>query len=81
MRAEDIVALLKTQPFAPFRVHLTDGRMYDVAHPELIRVSRTYLEIGIPSRHEGIMDRFELCALLHIVRIDFLERESTQPNS
>ena len=81
MRAEDIVGLIKAQPFAPFRVHLTDGRTYDIDHPELVRVSRTYLEIGIPSRREGIMDRFELCSLLHIVRIDYLERESTQPNN
>lgn len=81
MRAEDIVNLLRSQPFAPFRIHMTDGRKYDIDHPELVIVLRTFLEIAIPSRKPWIMDHIERCALLHIVRIEYLERESAAPNN
>ncbi len=80
MRAEDVVALLKASPFVPFRFVMTDGTTRDVVHPELVLVFRTYLELAFPSRsNEGIMDRFERCALIHIVRIEPLEREATRP--
>jgi len=34
MPLEEILALLRTRPFVPFRIHLLDGTTYDVRHPE-----------------------------------------------
>lgn len=28
--------MLRTQPFAPFRIHLADGRNIDVPHPDFV---------------------------------------------
>ena len=34
MRPEDLRNFLRQKPFRPFRVTLTDGRIYEIRHPE-----------------------------------------------
>lgn len=36
MRTEDLRNLHRAQPFSPFRIHLADGRSFDVEHPEFL---------------------------------------------
>ena len=48
MRPDDIRAFLQQKPFRPFRVTLTDGRSYEVRHPELSMVGRSTAAIGLP---------------------------------
>ena len=36
MTIEQLQALHRTQPFKPFRIHLSDGRDFDVPHPEFL---------------------------------------------
>lgn len=40
-------AMLKKQPFEPFRLVMSDGRSYDVRHPELLTVGMTSSTIGV----------------------------------
>lgn len=35
MRAEDILEILRTTPFEPFRVYLIDGAVYEIRHPHM----------------------------------------------
>ncbi|MGD0898147.1 MAG: hypothetical protein ABR915_09955 [Thermoguttaceae bacterium] len=73
MRAEEFVQLLRRAPFVPFRIHLTDGKAFDIRHPELVWVLRSRIDIAIPGNEAlGILDRVEYCSLLHIVRIEDL---------
>jgi hypothetical protein len=69
MRPEDIPELLRRRPFRPFRLRLTDGRTYDVMHPEMAMVGRSWVEIGLarPDDPENIADRFVGVSLLHIM--------------
>jgi hypothetical protein len=48
MTAEELYALLHREPFQPFRLHLTDGRTFDVRYPEMNLVCWTFFTIGIP---------------------------------
>ena len=48
MTSEEMKDLIKRKPFQPFRVHLHDGRHYDVVNPEFNLVSRTKVLIGFP---------------------------------
>ena len=59
MRPEDIREFLRRQPFRPFRLTLTDGRTYDVMHPELAMVGRSSMEVGLarPGDPENIAER------------------------
>jgi hypothetical protein len=47
MRPDAIRELLRKQPFRPFRVYVSDGATYDVAHPEAARVQAMMLIIDV----------------------------------
>jgi hypothetical protein len=75
-RAMDPVELyhkLGVKPFQPMRVHLADGRSYDILDRQLVIVGETYLTIGIPAPRatEPIYE--------HIVRVDVKEIRSLEP--
>ena len=81
MRSEDIWAFRRRKPFQPFRLILTDGRTYEVHHPELVMVGRTMLAVGFPSPGdpEPICERFTTVSLLDIMRVEPLEPSTTAP--
>jgi hypothetical protein len=71
--------LLKRTPFAPFRVHLTDGQVFPVLDPDLLMVGKRCAVIGIvkaPAPDQPAYDRFEIISLLHVVSLEPLP---TQP--
>ena len=72
MRPDDVLELVRRQPFAPFRIHATDGRTYDVRHPDQIMVLRSRAMLGVPQGEDEVPDRTEHLALGHIVRIEEL---------
>lgn len=81
MRAEDFKEMLRAQPFLPLRIHMTDGRTYDIRHPEVVLVLRSRLDIGIATDPStGIFDRVDHCSLLHVVRVEELQSASPPTN-
>jgi hypothetical protein len=48
MAPEELRDMVRRRPFLPFRVHLNDGRQYDVLYPEATLVSRRTMVIGFP---------------------------------
>src|SRR5262249_10684504 len=65
---------LATRPFQPVRVHLTDGRSYDIPDRQLAVVGETYLDIGIPvpNQPDPIADDIVRVQLKEIRSIDAL---------
>jgi hypothetical protein len=78
MRPDDVLQLLRAKPFQPFRISLSDGRQYDVRHPEIAIVSRSTVLLGIPGPRgpDGPVERVVTCALLHITRLEVLNGAS-----
>ena len=72
MRPQDFREHLRTQPFRSFRVTLTDGRTYEVLHPELAMVGHSTVAIGLarPNAAEPVFDRLVTVSLLHIMQIE-----------
>lgn len=52
MDARLLLSLRNRQPFAPFRIVVTDGRSYDVRHPELLLVGKKSSTIGVADKDE-----------------------------
>jgi hypothetical protein len=79
MRPEDVRAFLQQQPFQPFRLTLTDGRTYEVRHPELAMVGRSSMIIGLPAPGdpEPVYDRSVTVSLLHIMQMQPCETRGT----
>jgi hypothetical protein len=81
MRAEEFAQLLRTRPFVPLRIHLTDGKTYDIYHPDVVLVLHQRLDIGIGANPAtGVVDAVDHCSLLHVVRVEELPSPS-QPAS
>jgi hypothetical protein len=72
MRPEDIRQFLTRQPFQPFRLTLTDGRSYEVRHPELAMVGRSTVILGLPAPGdpEPVFDRYVTVSLLHVMQME-----------
>ncbi|MEK6676392.1 MAG: hypothetical protein AABZ47_12150 [Planctomycetota bacterium] len=71
MIAGDIRDPLKKQPFEPFWVCLSDGRAFDVRHPDLCMVGRNTIYVGIPDpKDREIFSRVVHCAIMHITCIE-----------
>ncbi len=81
MRSEDIREFLRRQPFQPFRLTLTDGRTYEVHHPELAMVGRSSVNVGLPSpgNAEPAFYRYITVSLLHIMQVEPLEPSTAAP--
>ncbi len=67
-------ALVRRRPFVPFRVHLTDGRVFDVPYRGMTLVAQGYVKIGIPITDgpHPICDHTEYVPLKLIDRIEDL---------
>jgi hypothetical protein len=57
-------------------MHTTDGRVYDVRHPDQVIVLRSRAVIGVGGQN-GLPEHVEHVSLIHIVRIEELESEAS----
>lgn len=77
MRAEDFLDFIRHRPFLPFRIFTTDGRTYDVYHPDQVIVLRSRVIIGVGG-DGSIAEHAEHVALLHVVRLQEIEGQRTK---
>ncbi len=81
MPPEDVEKKLRQRPFAPFRMYLSDGAVYDVNHPELVLLGRRSLVLGLAGDPEATLyERTVDVDLLHIVRMENVEPRSSRKN-
>ncbi len=80
MRPEDLLELLRKQPFEPFRIHLSDGVAFDVRHPDMAIVQRSKIIVAVPGPEgpDGPAERTVNCALIHITRTEVLNGSPTR---
>ena len=79
MGAQDLLELLRIRPFRPFRIYASDGRIYDIRHPDQALVLRTRVILPFPSNGE-VPERSEHLALAHIVRAEEIPPEAARAN-
>ena len=79
LRPEKLRDELRRQPFVPLRVYLTDGKTYDIRHPEMAMVTSQEVYIGREetSPGSGVARECDLVSLLHVVRVDQVPFTST----
>jgi hypothetical protein len=72
MPLQDLLQMLRRQPFQPFRVYVTDGSSYDVRHPYLCMAGARSVLIGLPadSSTEPVYDRYVNIDLVHITHLE-----------
>jgi hypothetical protein len=78
MRAEELAQLLPRQPFSPFRIHVTTGRLTKSGIPSSSGSSVKCANLALdPDPKAGVIDRSERVSLLHVVRIEDLQAPSS----
>jgi hypothetical protein len=76
MHPDVLNAHLEKEPFVPFRLHLSDGRTFDVRFPGLTYLSGTAYYVLEPAHPDRERARFvtnpnpKVIALRHIVSIE-----------
>ncbi len=74
MPYEDIKEKLQQRPFIPFRIVLTDGRAYEIRHPDLLLLGKRSAVVDLVGDPAGtVYDRYVTIALLHITRLEPLD--------
>lgn len=69
---DEMQRLLRQRPFQPFRVFVSDGRVYDVRHPRMNLLATSFIKIGVPAPDlpEPICDHTEYVQLDQILRVE-----------
>jgi hypothetical protein len=71
MTAEELLELIEDRPFRPLRLHLADGRVREIRHPEMAFVSRSHVAIGLLGDNESkVPDRMTFCSIPNIVEVE-----------
>jgi hypothetical protein len=74
MRPDDVLLWLRPAPFRPFRIYLNSGRVYDIRHPEMLRVGRSSVNIySFGGEPADPYEHMEMVSLLLIERIEPLQ--------
>ncbi len=84
MRRDEMIEALRTSPFRPFRMYVSDGAEYEIRHPEMMMVFRSSVNVGIPVDNAKNSDsngshsypdlvRSTAIDLRHITRIEELQ--------
>jgi hypothetical protein len=80
MQRETLREWLKRQPFQPFRVHVSDGRTFDIRLPRTNLLAQSFIKIGIPepdSTDPLSCDYTEYVPLAQITRLEPLSAVSS----
>ena len=74
MPPEELLTALHQQPLVPFRLHLTNGRHFDVPHPDMMLLLARAVLVGILPKGNvnghALPERSETIALIHIDSIE-----------
>ncbi len=67
MSAQDLIELPRKRPFLPFRIYATDGKSYNVRHPDRALVLKTRVILPLADDADDLPKRSEHLALIHLV--------------
>lgn len=69
MRPETIQEFTRAQPFVPFRILLTNGKLFDVRHPDLAMATRNGVLVGRAANGD-VPEGATTVSYFHSVKID-----------
>ena len=79
MPTQEVLNLFRRQPFEPFRIYVSDGKIYEISHPELVLPGLASAVIGIPTdpAHPDLYGQTEIVTLRHVTRLEPLPQQSS----
>jgi hypothetical protein len=81
MSPVELQAELRKRPFVPFRMHLSDGTVYEIRHSELVVPGMTTAFIGFAADpNQTYYHTYTIVSLLHVVRLEPILSAPTATN-
>jgi hypothetical protein len=81
MPATELLRMLHMKPFVPFRMHGSEGMVYEIRHPEMVIVMAAAAIVGFPDpANEELASGWELVDLRHIIRLEPLRSQAGSPS-
>ena len=60
-----LLTYVKAEPFRPFRLHMASGKTFDIRHPEMVKVLKTYvLVFSFAEGETEVFEGFESVSLM-----------------
>jgi hypothetical protein len=85
MRKDDVMQLIRAEPFRPLRLFITNGDIFDIRHPEMIAVTNGVVHLAKQGLKEDEKlehsDVSVVVSLIHIVKVEkmpYLQYPNTQ---
>ncbi|HEV2946752.1 MAG TPA: hypothetical protein VGX70_05215 [Gemmataceae bacterium] len=72
MHPDELLRMVRRQPFVPFRLHVSDGSSYEVRHPEMVLVTRRAAVLAMPDNPTQPAERVVTVAMVHVSRLEEL---------
>jgi len=73
MLPQDFQELLRQQPFLPLKLHLSNGKQYEIRHPEIAAVRLSVVWLYLPSDiTKPIGNNIAVVTLQQIVEVELL---------
>jgi hypothetical protein len=76
VQADELRRLKRQEPFHPFRVHLKDGRAYEVRYPKITLVADAFITIGFPALGDTVGELYDKTVTVpywYITRVELVE--------
>ncbi len=73
--ASQLKELMENQPFKPFRICMSDGKMFDITNHDMALIGKNSVEVGRNIDTDGFAEYFSRCAIIHITRLEDLENQ------
>lgn len=74
MSSDAIWQRLRRQPFTPFRLRVSDGKHYDILHPEMVFLTKQAVNISVYDRGEkpgqDVPARQVIISPLHVTSVE-----------
>jgi len=69
-----VLGYVKAEPFRPFRIRMASGKTFDVRHPEMIKVLKSYVLVFKTSGDAPeFLEEFESVSLMFAEDVSHLE--------
>jgi hypothetical protein len=74
MGGTEVIRLLRDQPFKPFRLKVSNGKSYDVRHPDMAIVTPRAVYVGIPPAEPDVpyAKDIMIVSLDHVVEMEYI---------
>ena len=69
-----LLTYVKAEPFRPFRLHMASGKTFDIHHPEMVKVLKSYLLVfSFDDGETEVFDKMESVSLMLIESVSHLD--------